>query len=315
MIKISQTIANTKRIGQIITILSKNGFDDIIKKINFEGSFRLPISKDTNRDNLSKSQRIKKTVEELGPSFIKLAQMLSTRPDLISLELVHEFEKLQDSVSPVDINEINPIFKEEFDKEQEEIFAKPLELLATASIGQVYKGELLNGNEVVVKVLKPKIDEIIKNDLDILKKIASLFDDAFVDYGINSMLDIVKEFERSIKNELNFKLEAMNLTRFGTIFKDDDRIKVPKLYKEYSTNKIIMMEFIDGIKVSNIEQLKHNSIDTKEIAKKGFELLCEQIFKYRFFHADPHPGNIFITLDSTRTENTFGAYLSFITKR
>ena len=92
MIKISQTIANTKRIGQIITILSKNGFDDIIKKINFEGSFRLPISKDTNRDNLSKSQRIKKTVEELGPSFIKLAQMLSTRPDLISLELVHEFE-------------------------------------------------------------------------------------------------------------------------------------------------------------------------------------------------------------------------------
>ncbi|MCD6190487.1 MAG: AarF/ABC1/UbiB kinase family protein, partial [Sulfurimonas sp.] len=285
MIKISQTIANTKRIGQIITILSKNGFDDIIKKINFEGSFRLPISKDTNRDNLSKSQRIKKTVEELGPSFIKLAQMLSTRPDLISLELVHEFEKLQDSVSPVDINEINPIFKEEFDKEQEEIFAKPLELLATASIGQVYKGELLNGNEVVVKVLKPKIDEIIKNDLDILKKIASLFDDAFVDYGINSMLDIVKEFERSIKNELNFKLEAINLTRFGAIFKDDDRIKVPKLYKEYSTNKIIMMEFINGIKVSNIEQLKHNSIDTKEIAKKGFELLCEQIFKYRFFHA------------------------------
>ena len=306
MIKISQTIANTKRIGQIITILSKNGFDDIIKKINFEGSFRLPISKDTNRDNLSKSQRIKKTVEELGPSFIKLAQMLSTRPDLISLELVHEFEKLQDSVSPVDINEINPIFKEEFDKEQEEIFAKPLELLATASIGQVYKGELLNGNEVVVKVLKPKIDEIIKNDLDILKKIASLFDDAFVDYGINSMLDIVKEFERSIKNELNFKLEAMNLTRFGTIFKDDDRIKVPKLYKEYSTNKIIMMEFIDGIKVSNIEQLKHNSIDTKEIAKKGFELLCEQIFKYRFFHADPHPGNIFITLDSRVSFIDFG---------
>ena len=306
MIKISQTIANTKRASQIITILSKNGFDDIIKKINFEGSFRLPISKDANKDTLSKSQRIKKTVEELGPSFIKLAQMLSTRPDLISLELVHEFEKLQDSVSPVDINEINPIFKEEFDKEQEEIFAKPLELLATASIGQVYKGELLNGNEVVVKVLKPKIDEIIKNDLDILKKIASVFDDAFVDYGINSILDIVKEFERSIKNELNFKLEAMNLTRFGIIFKDDDRIKVPKLYKEYSTNKIIMMEFIDGIKVSNIEQLKHNSIDTKEIAEKGFELLCEQIFKYRFFHADPHPGNIFVTLDSRVSFIDFG---------
>jgi ubiquinone biosynthesis protein len=233
--------------------------------------------------------------------------MLSTRPDLISLELVHEFEKLQDNVIPVDMNEITPIFKEEFGKEYNEVFSKPLELLATASIGQVYKGELLNGNEVVVKVLKPKIDEVIKNDLDILKKIASVFDNVFLDYGISSILDIVKEFERSIKNELNFKLEAINLTRFETLFKDDNRIKVPKLYKEHSTNKIIIIiEFIDGIKVSNVKQLHKNSIDTKEIAKKGFELLCEQIFKHRFFHADPHPGNIFITLDSKVSFIDFG---------
>ncbi|MCD6172814.1 MAG: AarF/ABC1/UbiB kinase family protein, partial [Sulfurimonas sp.] len=306
MIKISQTIANTKRLTQVLTILSKNGFNDIVKKIPFEGSFKLPVFQYTNRDNLTKSQRIKKTIEELGPSFIKLAQMLSTRPDLISLELVHEFEKLQDSVGSVGINEINPIFKKEFAKEQNEIFIKPLELLATASIGQVYKGELLNGDIVVVKVLKPKIDEVIKNDIDILKKIASMFDNAFVDYGINSILDVIKEFERSIKNELNFKLEAMNLTRFEDMFKNDNRIKVPKLYKEYSTNKIIMMEFIDGIKVSNIEELTQNNIDTKEIAKKGFELLCEQIFKYRFFHADPHPGNIFITNDSKVSFIDFG---------
>jgi len=306
MIKISQTIANTKRVSQIISILSKNGFNDIIKMINLEGSFKIPVLEPLNKDNLSKSQRIKKTIEELGPTFIKLAQMLSTRPDLISLELLHEFEKLQDSVSPVDIDEIIPIFKEEFAKEQEEIFTKPLKLLATASIGQVYQGELLNGDKVVVKVLKPKIDEVIKNDLDILKKIASVFDGAFVDYGINSILNIIKEFEGSIKNELNFKLEALNLTRFETIFKDDSRIKVPKLYKEYSTNKIITMEFIDGIKVSNIKQLKHKNIDTKEIAKKGFELLCEQIFKHRFFHADPHPGNIFITLDSKVSFIDFG---------
>ena len=306
MIKISQTIANTKRVSRIITILSKNGFDDIIKMINLEGSFKLPAFESLNKDNLSKSQRIKKTIEELGPTFIKLAQMLSTRPDLISLELVHEFEKLQDSVSPVNIDEITPIIKEEFAKDYNEVFSKPLELLATASIGQVYKGELLNGDEVVVKVLKPKIDEVIKNDLDILKKIASVFDDAFIDYGINSILDIVKEFERSIKNELNFKLEAINLTRFETLFKDDDRIKVPKLYKKYSTNKIITMEFIDGIKVSNVKQLHKNNIDTKEIAKKGFELLCEQIFKHRFFHGDPHPGNIFITLDSKVSFIDFG---------
>ena len=150
MIKISKTIGNIKRVNEVVTILSKNGFDDIIKKINFEGSFTLPVFKYINKDNLNKSQRVKKTVEELGSTFIKLAQMLSTRPDLISLELVHEFEKLQDNVTPVDIDKISPIFKEEFDKEQDEIFIKPLELIATASIGQVYRGTLLNKDEVVV---------------------------------------------------------------------------------------------------------------------------------------------------------------------
>ncbi|MEA1893347.1 MAG: AarF/UbiB family protein [Campylobacterota bacterium] len=306
MIKIYQSIENTKRLTQIVAILYKNGFNDVVKKINFDESFKLPVFHDLSKDNLTKSQRVKKTVEELGPTFIKLAQMLSTRPDLISLELVYEFEKLQDSVSPIDIDEIIPVFKEEFGKEQNEIFTEPLKLLATASIGQVYKSRLLNGDIVVVKVLKPKIDKVIKNDIDILKKIASVFDSAFVDYGINSILDIIKEFEGSIKNGLNFKLETMNLTRFETLFKDDDRIKVPKLYKEYSTNKIITMEFIDGIKVSDIEQLNQNGINTKEIAKKGFELLCEQIFKHRFFHADPHPGNIFITLDSKVSFIDFG---------
>jgi len=306
MIKISQTISNTKRVSRIVTILYKNGFDDIVKRINFEGSFRLPLFMDSDKDNLSKSQRIKKTIEELGPTFIKLAQMLSTRPDLISLELVHEFEKLQDNVSPVDIEEIIPVLKEELGKEYQELFSKPLVLLASASIGQVYKTQLLNGDEVVIKVLKPKISETIKNDLEILKTIASMFDNAFVDYGIKSMLDIVKEFEYSIKNELNFKLEAMNLTMFEALFKGDDRIKVPKLYKEYSTSKIITMEFINGIKVSNIKQLNQSNIDTKQIAQKGFELFCEQIFKHRFFHGDPHPGNIFITSDSKVSFIDFG---------
>ncbi len=194
MIKISQTISNTKRVSQIVSILYKNGFDDIIKRINFEGSFRLPLFKDTNKDNLSKSQRIKKTIEELGPTFIKLAQMLSTRPDLISLELVHEFEKLQDSVSPMHIDKITPIFKEEFGKEYQELFSKPLVLLATASIGQVYKTQLLSGNEVVIKVLKPKISETIKNDLDILKTIASMFDNSFADYGIMFLLFLLVKY-------------------------------------------------------------------------------------------------------------------------
>ncbi len=304
--KISQTLENTKRVSQIISILSKHGFDDILKKIELDGHFKFPVSKYLNRDNLTRNQRIKKTVEELGSTFIKLAQMLSTRPDLIPLELVHEFEKLQDNVSPVDIDEISPIFKKEFGKELSEIFTKPLTLLATASIGQVYRTQLLNGDEVVVKVLKPKIDEVIESDLDILKKIASIFDDSLVEYGVHSAFELVREFEKSISNELDFKLEARNLTRFENLFRDDKRIKIPKLYKEYSTSKIITMEFIDGIKVSNLEALKQHGIDSKMVANQGFELICEQIFYHRFFHGDPHPGNIFITYDSKVAFIDFG---------
>jgi ubiquinone biosynthesis protein len=295
MIKISQAINNTKRFTQILSILSKNGFDDILRKLEKQGDFQIPVFHSKNNYSLSKNQRIRYTIEELGSTYIKLAQMLSTRPDLISLELAQEFEKLQDKVTPVDIKFITPIFKEEFGKELNEIFAQPLKLLATASIGQVYKGKLLSGEEVVVKVLKPNIKEIIKDDLEILKQLAFLFDDYFKNYGIHSIYTIVKEFENSIKNELNFKLEAMNINRFNSFFQNDKRIKVPKVYKEYSSSKIITMDFIEGIKVSKIEQLKQQNIDTKNVAKNGFALLCEQIFQNRFFHADPHPGNILVT--------------------
>jgi ubiquinone biosynthesis protein len=306
MIKISQAIKNTKRFTQILKILSKNGFDDILKKLEKQGDFQIPVFNKKENHSLNKNQRLRYTIEELGSTYIKLAQILSTRPDLISLDLAKEFEKLQDNVTPIDIKDISPIFKKEFGKELNEIFIEPLELLATASIGQVYKGKLLNGEKVVVKVLKPNITEIIKDDLEILKQLAFLFDDYFQEYGVSSIYNIIKEFENSITSELNFKLETANIIRFTEIFKSDKRIKVPKVYKEYSSSKIITMEFIQGIKVSKIEQLKKENINTKDVAKNGFALLCEQIFEHRFFHADPHPGNIFVTEDHKISFIDFG---------
>jgi ubiquinone biosynthesis protein len=135
MIKISQAIKNTKRLTQILSILSKNGFDDILKKLEEQGDFQIPVFNKKENHSLNKNQRLRYTIEELGSTYIKLAQILSTRPDLISLDLAKEFEKLQDNVTPIDIKDISPIFKKEFGKELNEIFIEPLELLATASIG------------------------------------------------------------------------------------------------------------------------------------------------------------------------------------
>ncbi len=275
-----------KRTKEIIFILAKYGFGDIIESLGIPVPFKREV-------NLSRSERIRKAIEELGPTFIKLAQVLSLRPDLIPLELAKEFEKLQDNVTPLPFSEMEKVLKEEFG-DYKKIFVEDFELLASASIGQVYKTKLNSKDEVAVKILKPDIEEKIFVDITIIQKFAKLFRDRFLIYGID-LVKIVDEFAKSIKKELDYNIEALNLKRFRANFKDNPNIKVPKLYSKYSTKRVLTMEFIRGIKISDIKKLKEKGYDLKEITKKGFELVFEQIFIHRFFHADPHPGNLMIS--------------------
>jgi len=298
------TLHQLERLREIAFILIKNGFDDFVVALGLDKYIK--ISKIAKEKHLSRSERIRKTVEELGPTFIKIAQVLSTRPDLIPLELANEFSKLQDRVEPIPFEELAPIFIEEFGKSVNEIFDTELELLASASLGQVYKGRLKDGSLVAVKILKPKAKEIIKADLQILYKISGIVGDKLKAYGIESPTKILKEFEKTIKKELDYTIEALNLKRFAKNFEDDERIKVPKLFEELSTSKILTMEYIEGIKVSELSKLKKLDIDPKKIAKNGFDLLCRQIFEFRFFHADPHPGNIFVLKDEKIAFLDFG---------
>lgn len=300
MFRASGTMANIKRLQQILTVLAKNGLDDIVATLQREGGFTFPFGfKRSVETHLSKSERLKKSVEELGPTFIKFAQVLSTRPDLIGPELIREFGKLQDEVTPVPFEAIEPVFFEEFGKRFDELFSEKPVLLASASIGQVYKTRLFSGEAVVVKVRKPGIEAVIRSDLAILNQLASLLDKKLVHYGIESAKRVVEEFARTINKELNYALEALNLKRFYAAFSDDTRIVVPKLYDAYSSEKVLTMGYIEGIKVSNLEKLEAAGIDAKQVARQGFDLLCEQIFKHRFFHADPHPGNLFV-LEGTK---------------
>jgi ubiquinone biosynthesis protein len=275
-----------KRTKEIILVLAKYGFGDIIESLGIPVPFK-------KKPNLSRSERIRLAIEELGPTFIKLAQILSLRPDLIPLELAREFEKLQDSVTPLPFSEMEKVLKEEFEN-YEEIFTGEFELLASASIGQVYKTTLKNNEEVAVKILKPDIEEKIFADIAILQRFAKLLRERFLIYGID-LVKIIDEFAKSIKKELDYNIEALNLKRFYANFKDNPNIKVPKLYSDYSTKRVLTMEFVRGIKISDIEALKKAGYDLKEITKKGFDLICEQIFIHRFFHADPHPGNLMVS--------------------
>ena len=279
------SIYELKRTKEIIFILAKNGFGDLVETIGIPVPFKKEVK-------LNRSERIRKTIEELGPTFIKLAQLLSLRPDLIPLELAKELEKLQDNVAPMPFSEMEKVLIEEFG-DYKKYFKGEFKLLASASIGQVYKTTLSNGDEVAVKILKPNIEEIIYADIFILNRLARLVRDRLLVYGIDSV-KIVEEFSKSIKKELDFNIEALNLKRFKTNFKDNKNIKVPKIYENLSTKRVLTLEFIKGIKISNKELLA-KYYDLKKIAKIGVELVAEQIFVHRFFHADPHPGNLMVS--------------------
>ena len=305
--KVWQTFKQLERYQQIASVLLRNGFDNLVVALEVEKHIHIPFTS-VNEEilHLSRSERIKKTVEELGPTFIKFAQILSTRPDLIPLELANAFSKLQDEVSPIPFSEIEQVFLEEFGKPVSELFDGELELVASASLGQVYKGVLPDGDIVAVKVQKPNITQTIASDIAIMRQIASFLKDRLKEYGIDDANMIIDEFEKTIRKELDFNIEALNLKRFAKNFEENPKIKVPRLYESLTTMRILTMEYIDGVKVSDLQKLQERGIDAKLAAKNGFDLLCEQIFLFRYFHADPHPGNIFALEDGRLAFIDFG---------
>jgi len=223
---------------------------------------------------------------------------MSGRPDLLPNEFVVELEKLQSSVPPFSRREAEHLIEKELGKPVAELFREFVsEPIASASIAQIHKATLISGEEVAVKVQRPGIKRIIDVDIEIMFHIASLMEKYLAGMDIINPVAIVKEFEKAIKNEMDFTIEASNIERFGRIFSEDDSIYVPKVYREYSTQKILTMEFIDGIKVSDIDAVRKAGYDTKIIAEKGANLVLKQIFEYGYFHSDPHPGNIMVLDD------------------
>ncbi|HBI15563.1 MAG TPA: ABC transporter [Desulfobulbaceae bacterium] len=309
---IGRTYRHLNRYHQILGALFKYGFSDMVERLHLDQYLEsgLQMINRKPREQLEKHtrpERLRMALEELGPTFIKLGQLLSTRPDFISTEYLAELAKLQDSVPPFSFAEVEEIFFAETGKKPGELYSRfEEEPLAAASIGQVHRATLGDGQDVVVKVQRPDIEQIIAVDLEILAHLATLAEMYFEEVQGHRPSSIVEEFAHTLESEIDYTVELSNIQRFASRFADNPAIHVPLVYRELSSQRILTMENIKGIKASHIERLREKGMDLTLLAERGCNLIMEQIFVHGFFHADPHPGNIFILPDNVICFIDFG---------
>ncbi|HRS90934.1 MAG TPA: AarF/UbiB family protein [Candidatus Marinimicrobia bacterium] len=297
---VSRTWRHLKRYNQIISVLIKYGFSDVVDAARKDliarfGEKFVPRSRRNQFSGLSHAERIRRALEELGPTFVKIGQVLSLRPDIIPAEIAAELAKLQDEVSPLPYDVITNVIQTELGAEPDTVFQNiQSEPLAAASLAQVHKGVLISGEPVAIKVQRPEAESLINTDIEILYDLASILQNFFLENFAIDILAFLREFDRSIHQELDFALEGRNLRRFRKFFAGDETIFIPNYFAEYSTSKLLVMELVEGIKATEVEKLEAAGIDLQVIAQRGVEASFRQVFEFGFFHADPHPGNIMI---------------------
>ena len=252
--------------------------------------------------DMSRGARLKLALQDLGPIFVKFGQILSTRRDLLPPDIADELNFLQDQVAPIPGEEAQALIEAELEQPVSEAYARfDIQPLASASIAQVHAAELPDGREVVVKVLRPRINERIKDDLSLLRALAKLAEKVGPDPTLTRPAEIVAEIERSLTHELDLQREGANASLLRRNFLGSDDLYVPEVFWTHSTEKVLTMERVRGISSDDIEAIDAAGIDRKKLAAKGVQVFYQQVFRDNFFHADAHPGNIWV--DATRPDN------------
>ncbi|MGD8703272.1 MAG: AarF/UbiB family protein [Desulfosarcina sp.] len=296
----SNRIRGIRHFGLISRVLIKHGMGEIADRLKGRTAT-------TIKSGLPDPVRIRRTLEELGPSFIKLGQLMSTRADLFPPEYIDEFSKLQDQVPPVPFDEIRRTIETELDQPLSLLFERiDDKAMAAASVAQVHAARLKTGEKVAVKVIRPGIEKRIRKDLQVMYYFAQRFEGTFDLGRIVGAVNLVKEFERTIFRELDMLIEAGNIERFTRSFEEVEEIYIPRVYWDLTAKSVLVMEHIEGIKIDQVDEIRHKGIDPEEVAMIGLRSFSRQLMAAGIFHADPHPGNTIVMHDGRVSLVDFG---------
>lgn len=297
---LSRRYRNLNRYRRILTVLFKYGFGDLVERLRIDQYLEIGlqwISRNRrppqNRNN--RGQRLRHAIEELGPAFIKLGQILSTRPDLMPPDILEELSKLQDRVPPMAFESARSVVELELNTAIDHVFVEFGEApIASGSIGQVHRAVTVDEEVVAVKVQRPNIRKVIETDLEILLHLATLMERNIEEMAIYRPVSVVEELARTLEKEVDYNIEANSMQRMASYFRSDNTVLIPMVFRQMSTSRVLTMEYITGVKISHIQQLESNGYNPKELCLRGAHFYLNQIFKHGFFHADPHPGNLVV---------------------
>lgn len=295
-------MSSITRLHKILRIVVAYRLDDFVPAGRGKVVLRLLLapyfllSLFSRRPKGDKEQRLKEAFEALGPIYIKFGQLLSTRRDFLDDALADELQALQDKVPPFPMPAIDTLVASALDAPSEEFFSHvDHEPIAAASIAQVYGATLLNGDEVVIKLVRPGIERVVQADIRLLKRLARIVEAVSTLGQRLRPIEVINDYEKIILDELNLQNEAANTTQLRRNFDGSSELYVPKIYWELCNSSMLVMERIDGIPVANIEELNARGVDLKHLAEAGVNIFFTQVFEHNFFHADMHPGNIFVS--------------------
>lgn len=309
---IKKRIEYINRYREIAKQFSLSGLGFIVEEIGLDEFLNIPkrvILRQSKNEHVEKTrgERVRLFLERMGPTFIKLGQIASTRPDVVPMDIVKELEKLQSNVPPFGYDSAKTLIDDSLGAPVEELFSEFEETpLGSASIGQVHKARTIEGDEVAVKIQRPNIERVVRNDLEILHHLATLAEERLEWARKYHLVEMIEEFSESITDELDYTIEARNAEKIRRQFKEDETIKIPEVKRELSTKNILVMEYVEAMPINHFEEIDAAGYDRNTLADRLTKSMFHQMFVEGFYHGDPHPGNISILDDESIVFMDFG---------